>query len=67
MLSTALEQNRVIIPDGLYSIEEAAELLRCKVSTMYSYTHKKIIRYLKCGGKILFKGQDLLNFLVVVA
>ena len=66
--TTAIQEfNYVIDPNRFYDIKEAAKLLHCEVSTMYSYNHNRRIKYYKRGGEVLYKGKDLLNFLVEVA
>ncbi len=47
------------------TIDEAADFLSLKKSTIYSYTHKKIIKHYKpTGRKLYFKLQDLEKFIL---
>ena len=41
---------------------EASELLRMSVSKLYKMTMSKTIPHYKCGGKVLFKTQELMDF-----
>lgn len=38
----------------LLSVNETADLLGLKVSTIYAWVHKKKIPYVKTGGKLKF-------------
>lgn len=43
---------------------EAAGILGISKSTLYKLTHEKKLRYYKPGGKlVLFKKQDLIDFI----
>jgi excisionase family DNA binding protein len=41
---------------------EASELLRMSLSKLYKMTMSKSIPHYKCGGKVLFKKQELMDF-----
>jgi excisionase family DNA binding protein len=41
---------------------EASNLLRIKTTTLYKMTMKNTIPHYKCGGKVLFKTQELMDF-----
>ena len=41
---------------------EASELLRMSKSKLYKMTMCKSIPHYKCGGKVLFKTQELMDF-----
>ncbi len=41
------------------SIEEAADYLRLKKGTLYSYVHQRRIVYRKHGSKLIFIKKDL--------
>jgi excisionase family DNA binding protein len=41
---------------------EASNLLRIKTTTLYKMTMKKTIPHYKCGGRVLFKTQELMDF-----
>lgn len=41
---------------------EASELLRMSLSKLYKMTMHKSIPHYKCGGKVLFKTQELMDF-----
>lgn len=43
-------------------IDEASNLLRIKPTTLYKMTMKKTIPHYKCGGRVLFKTQELMDF-----
>ena len=45
------------------SVEEASELIRLAVTTIYGLTHNKAIPYLKKGRKLWFKRSELLQWL----
>ena len=42
--------------------KEASQLLRISQSLIYKMTMKKTIPHYKVGGKILFKEQELIDF-----
>jgi excisionase family DNA binding protein len=47
------------------SLQEASEYLKLKPSTIYSYTHKRVIPFYKLRGrKIYFRKEDLDNFIM---
>ncbi len=46
-----------------FTIKEAAKFLRVAVSTIYSYTHKRLIPFFKRGKKVYFKKTDLFDWI----
>ena len=44
------------------TVKEASELLRTSKSKLYKMTMSKTIPHYKCGGKVLFKTQELMDF-----
>ena len=44
------------------TVKEASELLRMSKSKLYKMTMCKSIPHYKCGGKVLFKTQELMDF-----
>ncbi len=44
------------------TVKEASELLRMSKSKLYKMTMCKTIPHYKCGGKVLFKTQELMDF-----
>jgi excisionase family DNA binding protein len=44
------------------TVKEASELLRTSKSKLYKMTMAKTIPHYKCGGKVLFKTQELMDF-----
>ena len=42
--------------------DEASNLLRVSLSKLYKMTMNKTIPHYKCGGKVLFKTQELMDF-----
>lgn len=47
----------------LMNIDEVAEYLHLKKSTVYSYTSKEQIPFIKLGGKLLFDSNDISKWL----
>ncbi len=47
----------------LLSVSETAEYLRLKATTIYHYVNKKKLSYYKLGNRVLFKVEDLDDFL----
>ena len=45
------------------NIQQAAEKMNLKVSTLYAWVHKKKISHLKIGGKLGFYEHQLDEFL----
>ena len=43
----------------LIDINEASELLHFKKGTIYIYTHRRMIPFIKIGGKLLFDPERL--------
>lgn len=49
-------------PDFL-TIKQASEFTHIPVATLYDYTHKKRIPYNKVGKKLLFKREELIEWI----
>lgn len=49
--------------NNLLSISETARYLRISKSTLYRWVHKKQIKHVKIGSRVLFLEKDLLEFL----
>jgi excisionase family DNA binding protein len=47
----------------LLNIEETAEKLRIKKSTIYSWVHQKKIPHIKLNGKLCFETEALKHFI----
>lgn len=47
----------------LYTIEEASKLLKLKVSKLRKAIFRKEIRYIKLGGLVRFREEDLLRYI----
>lgn len=45
------------------NVEQAAEKLNLKKSTLYAWVHKKKISFVKIGGKLGFIEKQLDNFI----
>lgn len=48
----------------ILNVNEAAELLRLKKSTVYFYVESRRLPHLKVGGKLLFERTALLEWLI---
>ncbi len=58
-----LKQTKIESP--FLTVMEASEYLKLKPSTLYSYTHKRVIPFYKLRGrKIYFRKEDLDNFIM---
>ena len=44
------------------TVKEASEMLRMSTSKLYKMTMQKSIPHYKCGGKVLFKAKELMDF-----
>ena len=44
------------------TVKEASDMLRMSTSKLYKMTMQKSIPHYKCGGKVLFKTQELMDF-----
>jgi excisionase family DNA binding protein len=42
--------------------KEASEMLRISTSKLYKMTMQKSIPHYRCGGKVLFKTNELIDF-----
>ena len=49
--------------ENLMSIEEAAEYLGLKVSTIYKYTSSRKLPFIKIGSRVLFSREILEDFI----
>jgi excisionase family DNA binding protein len=49
--------------DRLLDVEEASELLKKSVSTIYRMTHEKDIPHIKQGNRVYFKESELYEWL----
>jgi excisionase family DNA binding protein len=47
----------------LMTIREASEMLALSIDTLYHYTHKKRIPYVKLYGRVLFIEKDLTEWM----
>lgn len=47
----------------LLSINEAAEMLNIKVTTLYKWRHEKKIPFVKMGNKLRFQEDQLIKFI----
>ena len=45
--------------EKILNIREAAELTRLTVNTLYAYTARRKIPFIKLGAKVLFRQSDL--------
>lgn len=54
-----------ILDESLYTVKEAAEILRCKHNTIYAWCYQKRLKCTKSGRKSLFRGKDLKIFLKI--
>jgi excisionase family DNA binding protein len=56
--------SQIKIESPFFSLSSAADYLHLKKSTLYSYTHKRVIPFYKLRGrKIYFRKEDLDNFI----
>ncbi len=44
------------------TVKEASNMLRMSTSKLYKMTMQKTIPHYKCGGKVLFKTKELMDF-----
>jgi excisionase family DNA binding protein len=56
------KRNRMGIPK-IYTIEEASEILKLKVSKLRKAIFRKEISYIKLGGLVRFREQDLVHYI----
>lgn len=50
--------------EELLNVDEAAQLVKLKPSTLYSHTSKRRIPHIKRGGRLYFLREDLLAWLL---
>jgi len=50
-------------PNGLLTVDQAADLLHLAVPTIYGLIHRREISSLKRGRRVYFKKEDLLQYL----
>jgi len=55
--------NKEIRDIKLLNVEEAAELLKVKIPTIYSWKHNGKIPFVKIYGRLCFDKQTLINFI----
>ena len=48
---------------NLYNINELSKLLNISTSTLYRWVHKKEIPFVKLGGRLLFEGEKIQEFI----
>lgn len=48
---------------ALLDINQVAEFLQIKRSTLYDWVHHRKIQYVKIGGTLRFKKSDILNLI----
>ena len=46
------------------NLEQACELLNLSKSTLYKRTHNKTIPFYKCGSKLLFIQEELIQYVL---
>ena len=47
----------------LLNIQETARYLHISISTLYRWVHRKEIKYIKIGSRVLFSQADLAEFI----
>ena len=47
----------------LLNIKETARYLHISISTLYRWVHRKEIKYIKIGSRVLFSQADLAEFI----
>jgi excisionase family DNA binding protein len=50
-------------PNGLLTVDQAADLLHLAIPTIYGLIHRREISSLKRGRRVYFKKEDLLQYL----
>lgn len=66
MLERRLEDNqqrKIMGIPKIYTIEEASEILKLKVSKLRKAIFRKEISYIKLGGLVRFREQDLVHYI----
>ena len=48
---------------NLYNISDLSRLLNISTSTLYLWVHRKEIPYVKLGGRLLFEGDKIQEFI----
>lgn len=48
---------------NLYNIKELSKLLNISTSTIYRWVHRKEIPFVKLGGRLLFEGAKIQEFI----
>lgn len=56
-----VERERVILPDRLYTLQEAAELLQVSPRTVLNLVRRGTVRAVRLGDLWRFWGRDLLR------
>lgn len=60
-LGNLIERERVILPDRLYTLQEAAELLQVSPRTVLNLAKRGVVRAGRLGNLWRFCGHDLLR------
>ncbi len=58
-----MNQNNELQSQPYLTLNQASNYLGLSRSTLYSYTHKKVIPFYKIRRKLLFKVEELNNFI----
>ena len=59
----SIKANSDSFSDKIFSIKEAANFLNLAIQTLYGFTSKREIPFMKKGKKLYFKESELLNWL----
>ena len=49
--------------NNLITIQETASYLRISLSTLYRWVHQKKIKHIKLGSRVMFKKEDIEEFI----
>lgn len=49
--------------NNLLNIQETARCLHISISTLYRWVHRKEIKHIKIGSRVLFSQEDLAEFI----
>ena len=49
--------------NNLFNIQETARYLHISISTLYRWVHRKEIKHIKIGSRVLFSQEDLAEFI----
>ena len=53
----------VMMNNILLTIQQTADYLHISTSTLYRWVHRKEIKYIKIGSRVLFSQADLAEFI----